>query len=190
MKKKLFIIGIITALLLLFGFITYQFIGFFDYKTSLSNLKKYQLSNDEIVIKEIKYDNKHYVISKDKASSQSNLTILLKDNNTYYMLENIKSCEVLDDQSNMYVKDNELYLHCIGKMKVIDKYTINDFDVNKSTISFNFDDTPNISQLHMGIDSVDNKYIYLSTAFKADNTVKDKPKVKCSFSSKKCSYVE
>ena len=90
----------------------------------------------------------------------------------------------------MYVKDNELYLHCIGKMKVIDKYVVNDFEVDKSTISFNFDDTPNISQLHMGIDSVDNKYIYLSTSFKVDNTVKDKPKVKCSFSSKKCSYVE
>lgn len=42
----------------------------------------------------------------------------------------------------------------------------------------------------MIIDSVDNKYIYLSSPFKVDNTVLDEPKVKCSFKDQKCYYIK
>lgn len=120
----------------------------------------------------------------------SHLNLLLKDKNDYYILESIKKCDTDDDGSNLYIKDNELYIHCIGKDGVIDKYLINDLNIKKETINFNFKNTPNISQLHMGIDNVDNEYIYLSSPFKVDNTIKDEPKVKCSFKDRKCSYIE
>ena len=81
-----------------------------------------------------------------------------------------------------------IYIHCIGKKGIIDKYLINGFSVEKVTINFNFKNTPNISQLHIGIDKVDDENIYLSSPFKVDNTVKDDPNVKCSFKDKNCVY--
>ena len=55
-------------------------------------------------------------------------------------------------------------------------------------LKFNYDNTPNISQLHMNIDGVDNEYIYLSSPFKVDNTSEENSKVKCSFKDRKCIY--
>ena len=40
----------------------------------------------------------------------------------------------------------------------------------------------------MSIDNIDDKYIYLSSPFKVDNTIKDDPNVKCSFEDRKCIY--
>ena len=42
----------------------------------------------------------------------------------------------------------------------------------------------------MIIDNVDSEYIYLSSSFKVDNTIKDEPKVKCSFKDKECNYIK
>jgi len=75
------------------------------------------------------------------------------------------------------------------KKGIIDKYLINDLNIEKETLNFNFKDTPNISQPHMGIDKVDQEFIYLSSPFKIDTAIKDDPKVKCSFKSKKCKYM-
>ena len=189
MKKKILIISLII-LISLFGFIMYQFIKSLNYKSSLSSLNKYIFVSNETTIKSLEYDNKNYVISRyyDDSSSWSHLNILLKNNDTYYVLENIKKCDTVDDGSNLYVKDNTIYIHCIGKKGIIDKYLINGFSVEKVTINFNFKNTPNISQLHIGIDKVDDENIYLSSPFKVDNTVKDDPSVKCSFKDKNCVY--
>ena len=191
MKKKYLII-LMIILILTVSFIIYQTIEFLDYKGSLSNLEKYIPVDNEIIIKKLQYNNKNYVISKyyDISSSWSNLNLLLKNNDTYYILKNIKKCDTVDDGKNLYVKDNVIYIHCIGKEGFIDKYLINDFDVLQETINFNFQNTPNISQLHIVIDNVDDEYIYLSSPAKVDNTINDKPNVKCSLESKNCDYVK
>lgn len=192
MKKKIILILLVIILIPLFIFATFKFVEYIDYKSSLSSLVKYAFVENEKNIKSFEYDNQSYVISRyyDNSSSWSHLNLLLKDKNDYYILESIKKCDTDDDGSNLYIKDNELYIHCIGKDGVIDKYLINDLNIKKETINFNFKNTPNISQLHMGIDNVDNEYIYLSSPFKVDNTIKDEPKVKCSFKDRKCSYIE
>ncbi len=189
MKKKILIISVII-LISLFSFIIYQLIKYLDYKCSLSSLEKYIFADNEIVIKSLEYNNKNYVISRyyDDSSSWSHLHLLLKSNDNYYILENIKKCDTVDDGSNLYVKDNAIYIHCIGSSGIIDKYLLNDFEVVKETLTFNFENTPNISQLHIGIDNVDDNYIYLSSPFKVDNTIKDNPNVKCSFKDKNCVY--
>ncbi len=182
MKKKILIITFIILLI----FIVVKKI---NYKYTLTSLEKYELVENESIIKKINYNNKEYIISKyyDNTSSWSNLNILLRDND-YYILKKIKKCDTLDDASNLFVNNNEIYIHCIGKVE-IDKYTITNLNVAQEKIKFNFENTPNISQLHMTIDKVGNKYIYLSSPSKVDNTIKDAPKVKCSFKEKMCSYV-
>lgn len=186
MKKKNIIILII--LLPLFIFTIYKLIILFKF----NNLEKYNFIDNEIVIKEIKYNNKNYIISRyyNNSSSWSNLNILLNSNNAYYILKNIEKCDTLDNGSNIYIKDNEFYIHCIGKENIINKYTINNLKVNDETIKFNFKNAPNISTLHMIIDNVDSEYIYLSSSFKVDNTIKDESKVKCSFKDKECNYIK
>lgn len=132
MKKNFLIISIII-LISLFSFTTYQLIKLFDYKSSLSNLEKYTFFNDEKIIKKLEYNNKNYIISRyyDNISSWSHLNILLKNKDNYYILKNIKNCDTVDDGSNLYIKDNVIYIHCIGKEETIDKYSINDLDVEK-----------------------------------------------------------
>lgn len=190
MKKQVLIIVtlIITIFLVIFG--SYKLIELLDFKSSLSNLEKYTFVENEKNIKSFEYDKRSYLISRyyDNSSSWSHLNVLLEDKNDYYILESIKKCDTVDDGSNLYIKDNELYIHCIGKEGIIDKYIINDLNIENEKINFNFKNTPNISQLHIGIDNVDNEYIYLSSPFKVDNTIKDEPKVKCSFKDKKCLY--
>ena len=82
----------------------YQFIKSLNYKSSLSSLNKYIFVSNETTIKSLEYDNKNYVISRyyDDSSSWSHLNILLKNNDTYYVLENIKKCDTVDDGSNLY----------------------------------------------------------------------------------------
>lgn len=190
MKKKIILIPTVIILIPLFIFSTYQFIKFIDYKSVLSGLEKHTFKEDEITIKTFEYNNKNYVISRyyENSSSWSHLNLLLKDSNNYYILKNIKNCDTVDSGKNLYLKDNELYIHCIGKEGIIDKYIINDLIAEKETINFSFKNTPNISQLHIGIDKVDNEFIYLSSPFKVDPTIKDNPEVKCSFKDKICLY--
>lgn len=73
MKKKNIIILII--LLPLFIFTIYKLIILFKF----NNLEKYNFIDNEIVIKEVKYNNKNYIISRyyNNSSSWSNLNILL-----------------------------------------------------------------------------------------------------------------
>ncbi len=185
MKKLIFIIIFIP----LFVIVLYKFIEYIDYNSLLSNIEKYTFKENEKILKKFKYNNQNYIISKytDKISSWGHLNILLKNNNDYYILKNIKKCDTVDEGTNLYIKNNEIYIHCIGKV-IINKYIINNLNIEQENLNFDFKNTPNISQLHMNIDNVDNEYIYLSSPFKKDNTVNDEPRVKCSFNNKKCIY--
>lgn len=188
--KKIIIIFLIILLIpgLIFGM--YKFIEFLDRKSSISNLNDYLFVSNEQIVKELEYNNNKYIISKyyDSTSSWSHLNILLKEKDKFYMLKNIKKCDVADKGKNIYIKDNIVYIHCIGKIGNVDKYIIDKFNVKSDTLKFNYQNTPNISQIHIGIDNVDDDYIYLSSPFKVDNTIKNDPKVKCSFEDKICRY--
>jgi len=87
-----------------------------------------------------------------------------------------------------YLKDNVAYIHCIGEKGNIIKYTSHNKKVDKEVLELDYSNTPNISQLHITIDEVDNNYIYLKSAVKVNDSVKDGEYVKCSLSSKKCEY--
>lgn len=186
--KKYFLILIILIPIFIFG--VYKFIKSINYKNPILNLSEYILVPSEKIIKEIKHNGKKYLVSiyYDDTSSWSHINFLLKENQKYYILENVKKCDIVDDGNNIYVKDNEIYIHCIGKEGNIDKYLINNLNIETEKINFNFKNTPNISQLHIGIDNIDNEYMYLSSPFKVDNTINDKPKVKCSLYDKICLY--
>ena len=61
-------------------------------------------------------------------------------------------------------------------------------ELEKQVWEFNYQNTPNISQLHIVVDKADDKYIYLSSAFKVDNNDKNEPQVKCSLKNNICKY--
>ena len=188
-KKFLTLLSIITFIILC-SLGAYKLVEFVYYKSSISNLKKYTFASNEKIVKTFEYNENNYVISMyyNDTSSWSHLGLLLKVKQNYYLLEDIKKCDTIEDGYNLYVLNNEIYIHCIGKEGNVDKYSIDNFYVKKETLNFYYKDTPNISQLHMGIDKVDNDFVYLSSPFKVDNTINDKPRVKCSFKDKKCSY--
>lgn len=48
----------------MFVFIGYQLIKVLDYNLSITSLEKYEFIDSEKTIKNLKYDNKNYVISK------------------------------------------------------------------------------------------------------------------------------
>ena len=189
MKKKIIIIISIILLFILFFIGSYKLIEFLDFKSSISNLEKHIFLSNEKIVKEFEYNGNDFAISRyyDDSSSWSHLNLFLKYNKEYYVLKNIKKCDTALDISNLYVLNNEIYIHCIGKIGNINKYLINNFSVEEKLLKFSYKETPNISQLHMGIDNIDNNYIYLSS-FRLDNTIKNGERVKCSFQNKKCIY--
>ena len=188
--KKFLCVLLLIFLIVLFSFGIYKFIEFLDYNSSISNLEKYEFISNEKIIKIFSYNNKNYVITMyyDNTSSWSHINLLLKDKENYYILEKIKKCDTYEEANNLYIKNNEVYIHCIGKEGNIDKYIIDSFKVTKEILEFNYKNTPNISRVHIEIDGIDDEYIYLSSPFKVDNTISDDPQVKCSLKNRKCSY--
>lgn len=87
-----------------------------------------------------------------------------------------------------YIKNNELYIHCIGKYGDIIKYTLNKKNIKKEILKFNYENTPNISQLHIIIDNIDDEYIYLSSVVKINDNIDEGENVKCSLQTKICIY--
>ena len=171
--KKVLIVCLIILLIPVLIVGMYKLIEFIERKNSISNLNNYTFTTNEQIVKEFEYDNNKYIISRyyDSTSSWSHINILLKEKNKYYMLKNIKKCDMVDKGENLYIKNNIIYIHCIGKIGNIDKYVINDFDIKYDTLKFNYKNTPNISQIHIGIDNVDDDYIYLYSPFKVDITI-------------------
>lgn len=191
MLKSILSILITFVLIVLFTFGIYKGIEYLDYKSSISNLEKYTFSSNEKIVKSFKYNKYNYLLTMyyDDTSSWSHLNLLLLDNEEYYLLKNIQKCDSSVEGRNLYLKDNEIYVHCIGKMGDIDKYTLDKINVKKETFNFNYDDTPNISQLHINIDKVDDNYIYLYS-FKVDSLIKEGEKVKCSLKNNTCEYYQ
>lgn len=190
MKKIFLIILLVISFAFLFILGIYKMIEFINFKNSISNLENHIFIHSEKIVKEFEYNNNYYVISRyyDDSSSWRHLNLLLKYNENYYVLKNINNCDTVEDGSNIFILNNEIYIHCIGKLGDIYKYSINDFNIDEEIMKFNYDNTPNISQLHINIDNVDNDYIYLSSPFKVDNTIKDSPRVKCSLKDRECIY--
>ena len=190
MKRNILLVFLIILIILLFILGVYKTIGYLEDRSKISHLKEYTFSSNEEVVKSFDYNQYHYVLTKyyDDTSSWSHLNLLLKKKEEYYLLENIKKCDIDDKGSNLYIKDNEVYIHCIGKDGNIDKYLISNLNIEKETLIFDYESTPNISQLHIVIDKVDKENIYLSSPFKVDSTVDAEPKVKCSFEDKICRY--
>lgn len=190
MKKKILLILFVIIFIFLLIFGIYKLIEIVDFKNSISHLENHTFISNEKIVKEFEYNHNHYAISRyfDDSSSWSHLNLFLKYNGNYYILKTIKKCDTTEDGSNIFVLNNEIYVHCIGTLGDINKYSINDFNIDAEILKFNYDNTPNISQLHMNIDGVDNEYIYLSSPFKVDNTSEENSKVKCSFKDRKCIY--
>lgn len=111
---------------------------------------------------------------------------MIKNKNLYYLLDNLKRCD--SDGKNIYVKENKFYIHCIGRKGDIIEYMITGAEASKNTIYFNYKNTPNISQIHMIVDKVDDDYIYLSSLVKIDDLVKEGNRIKCSLEDKICNY--
>lgn len=195
MKKVLLtiikIVLIIAAIPALFLGI-FKLIEHFDYESTKKSLDKYELVKDEKVIKEFKFKSFNYAVTKYYAenSSWSNLNILLKDKDEYRLLTSIERCDSLDSGKNLYVKDNNIYIHCIGKTGDILKYKLNGASVSNETLFMNYSETPNISLIHLTIDKVDDDYIYLESSVKENEEEKTSEKVRCSLSTKKCVYAK
>lgn len=155
------------------------------HNNELSKLTKYSIKQNENIIREFDYKDMNYVLTSyyDSNFSYAFNNILIKDKDNYYIIEKIEQC----DMSN-YMKDNQLYVHCIGKKGDIIKYTIEGTNVKKEIINFDYSNTPNISQIHITVDYVDDKYIYLESAVKNDYSIEYGEYVKCSLSSEKCEY--
>lgn len=185
MKKNIWAI----ILILLIG-VGITIIILSKYPNTFLDLEKYTLEHNERIIKNFKYDKYNYAISSlyDSGSTWSDINILLEYKNEYYILTQINGCDTTEKAKNLYISENKLYIHCIGQKGNIYTYTIEKNKVTKELLEFNYDKTPNISQLHIEIDKVDTENIFLSSPFKVDNTVADEPKVMCSLKNKVCNY--
>ena len=179
MKKKIVRFLICILLFVLIGYIVVIA------NNSNLNRRKYTLLPDEEIQNEIIYKNYKYIITKyyNNTTSYSHHNILLKNNNKYYILETLNSCDI-----NSYIKNNEIYIHCIGKYGDIIKYILNKKNIKKEILKFNYENTPNISQLHISIDNIDEEYIYLSSVVKINDNIDEGENVKCSLQTKICIY--
>lgn len=195
MKKVLIIILkviIILALIPALFLGIFKLIEHYDYKNTKEKLDKYEFVKDEKIVKEFKHKNYNYVITKyyGDNSSWSNLNILLKDKEEYRALTSIEKCDTLDDGKNLYVRNNNIYIHCIGKTGDILNYKLNGASVSNETLFMNYSETPNISLIHITIDKVDDDDIYMESSVKNNDDEKSSEKIKCSLSSKKCVYTK
>lgn len=191
MKKIIFnlltiILGIIIVISIIIGF--YSLFSIFDEKNQISKLQQYKILSNEETLKTINIKNKNYLITKyyDDTSSWSHLNIILKITEDYYLLEKIKKCD--SSGNNIYIKENKIYIHCIGQKGNILEYEINDFKISKKVRHLNYDNTPNISQIHILIDKVDSEYIYLYSNVKINDLIHEGNKAKCSLKNNICNY--
>lgn len=175
---------ILVSIIVIFGlgmFGIYQFIDWLIYQESFSQLPIHAITENEKIIRTFDYDGFHYMITKyyDDTSSWSHLNILLQNQDHYYLLQNIMQCDTLNQGENLYIKDNQLYIHCIGKPGNIDQYSFDGVEVKHNVLNFDYENTPDISEIHLIIDGIDSDFIYLSA----------NQKIKCYLKDKSCQYV-
>ena len=186
--KKNSIKLIIVALILLIPISTYYLIDYLHNKSMINTLEKYTILDNEKIINEFTYDNNNYLITMyyDDTSTYSHINILLKQKSDRLLIDTIRSCD--SSESNTYVLDNKIYIHCIGKMGDIKVYTLEDYKLTHNILELDYSQTPNLSQLHILIDKVDKDNIYLYSYVNADSEISNK--IKCSLHTKKCEYIE
>ncbi len=187
MKKKYFLI-IISVVIVFILSVIYMVTRLSN--NNLTNLEEYKmiLENERLVYKQIDYkDNKYLLVGfKGNNPTYADNVILLEKNSKYYVLEEIINCDI--DEETAYFKDGSFYIHCIGRKADIIKYELDGKKVKKSYIELNYKDVPNISQLHLFVNNIDDKYIYLFSYVKRDDSIEEGQKVKCSLENKKCRY--
>ena len=159
MNKDLLLIPILASFVLTI-FVTYELIEYLDYKSAFDKLELYHLEQDEKQIKILTHNKKEYYITEyyNEELNHQIINILFKYKSKYYKLREITYC----DYNNIAIKENELYLHCIGRDGNIAKYTINNFMVEKESIKLKYDNIPKIYEYNIDVDKVDERYIYIS----------------------------
>ena len=187
MKKKYFLI-IISVVIVFILSVIYMVTRLSN--NNLTNLEEYKMipENERLVYKQIDYkDNKYLLVGfKGNNPTYADNVILLEKKSKYYVLEEIINCDI--DEKTAYFKDGSFYIHCIGRKADIIKYELDGKKVKKSYIELNYKDVPNISQLHLFVNNIDDKYIYLFSYVKRDDSIEEGQKVKCSLENKKCRY--
>lgn len=188
MKKKTYLIIITLLIIFILSMVIYRAISSID--NNLMELEEYKMipENERTVFKEINYKNNKYILVGFQGNNPTyadNL-ILLEKNSKYYILEKIINCDITNETA--YFKEGTFYIHCIGRKANIIQYELEGTKVKKSYIELNYKDVPNISQLHLFVKNVDDKYIYLYSHVKNDDSLQEGQKVKCSLESKKCIY--
>ena len=189
MVKK-FIAGLIIGLLILglvFGLVYFAF-NTVIMMGEIGKVEEYKLVKGEKIDKKFTYNKYHYVLTSFKVDGKDykSNNFLIKYNGKYYYLDSFTDCDM-----SSYVKDNFIYAHCIGYTGNIVKFKFYGTRVFNEVIEFNYDKTPNISQRHIEVDKVTDKYIYLKSNVKKDDNIKEGNKVKCSFENgNKCVYVK
>jgi len=188
MKIRYVFLILILCLLFVWGCFVggYRFIELFDNKASVKQLDKYKLIDGEKISDKFVINNREYVITnyKEENKPYTQHNVLLKFEDQYYSLEEVKECDM-----NSYLKDNALYVHCIGKKGNILKLTFIDINVERTELDLNYINTPNISQEQIKIDLVGKDNIYLSSV-KVNDEIEEGERVKCSLENNTCSYMK
>lgn len=178
MKDEMIMI-IIIIIFILSGIFSYLLIKEIDYKTALSNIEKYTIKGNEKILDKLTYNKKEYIITK--IQNKETINILFKYHKQYYRLKKISSCLCND----IFIKDNEMYLHCIGLDDYIEKYIINNLYIEHERIRIFYDQVPNLSEYLVKVEKVDDKYIYIkSTAY----NILEPDKARCSLTTRECEY--
>ena len=179
----IFIIGGFT----LFFFVTYKVIESYDKKSKIERLDKYKLMEKEKEDIKIDFNGYTYVITKyTDEKSRINHNILVSYENNYYYIDSLENCDM-----SSYVKENQVYTHCLGGRGNILKYSFSTVVLNKDYLELNYSTTPNISEIHMTVDKVDNKNnIYLSSNVKVDDSIEEGNKIKCNIETRACKYIK
>lgn len=178
MNKDLILIPILASFVLTI-FVTYELIEYLDYQGALKKLELYNLEKEEKQLKIIKHNKKEYYITEyyNEEQNLKNINILFKYKSKYYKLREITYC----DYDNVAIKENELYLHCIGRDGNIAKYTINNFMVEKESIKLNYENISSIYEYNVNVDKVDDRYIHISDPSSSK-------KAKCDLITRICEY--
>lgn len=186
--KKNTIKLIILVLILLIPISSYYLVKYLNHQSLINNLEKYTILDNEKIINEFTYNNNNYLITMyyDDTSTYSHINILLKQKSERLLIDTIKECD--SSESNTYVLNNKIYIHCIGKSGNIDIYTLDKYKLTHDTLKLDYSKTPNLSQLHLLIKKVDKNNLYLYSYITIDN--KKENKIKCSLKTKKCEYLE
>ena len=188
MRKKFFLTIILLIIFSILSFVIYKAISFLD--NNWTKLEEYKMipENERLSYKEINYKNNKYILVgfHGNNSTYADNVILLEKKSKYYILEKITNCDISNETA--YFKNGSFYIHCIGKKENIIQYELDGINVKKSYLELNYRDVPNISQIHLFVNGIDDKYIYLYSYVKKDDTLSEGKKVKCSLNDKKCVY--